>query len=304
MSWPHRRKAAGQLKSEVGNRRARFGGPAALVAVSVAVFSVLAWALPAPAQQKAARQVSQALEAAGLTAGEAARTLPVSTNPADITAGELLYDDHCESCHGVGGVGAKGPELLDVGPAAVDFFLSTGRMPLVSPTAEPKPGPPYFNKKQIAQIVAYINYIDVSHGTPGVGIPEVTPACEKQTADCPTLSEGNELFLMNCAQCHDASGAGGMLSHGYVVPSLRQATKTQIAEAIRIGPRPMPNFGPGQLTDQQVSAIADYVYYIAHSKNRGGFGIANFGPVPEGFVAIIFGMGLLLIISRVIGNRG
>jgi ubiquinol-cytochrome c reductase cytochrome c subunit len=132
----------------------------------------------------------------------------------------------------------------------------------------------------------------------------VTPACATESAICPTLSEGNELFLMNCAQCHDASGAGGMLSHGYVVPSLRQATKAQIAEAIRIGPRPMPNFGPGQLTDQQVSAIADYVYYIAHTKNRGGFGIANFGPVPEGFVAIIFGLGLLLIVARLIGNRG
>jgi len=284
--------------------RGRLAGPAALVAVSVAVFSTLAWALPAPAQPKGAQPAQRSMEAAGVTASQAAGTVPVSTSPAEVTAGELLYDDHCESCHGVGGVGAKGPELLDVGPAAVDFFLSTGRMPLNSPTAEPRPGPPYFNKKQIAEIVAYINFVDVSHGTPGVGIPEVAPACARQTANCPTLSEGNELFLMNCAQCHDASGAGGMLSHGYVVPSLRQATKTQIAEAVRVGPRPMPNFGPGQLTDQQVSAIADYVYYISHAKNRGGFGIANFGPVPEGFVAIIFGLGLLLIVSRVIGNRG
>jgi ubiquinol-cytochrome c reductase cytochrome c subunit len=267
-------------------RRSAFAGPAALVAVSVAVFGVLAWDVPA----------------SGL--GQAAGTIQVSTDQATIKAGEVLFDMHCESCHGVGGVGAKGPELLDVGPAAVDFFLSTGRMPLADPSQEPTPGPPYFNRKQIAEIVAYVNFLDVSHGTPGVGIPSVTPPCNKETSNCPTLSEGNDLFLMNCAQCHDASGAGGMLSHGYVIPSLRSATREQIAEAIRVGPRPMPDFGPGQLTDQQVSAIADYVYYLAHSGNRGGFGIANFGPVPEGFVAIIFGLGILLIVSRVIGNRG
>lgn len=281
------------------SKRRAMAGPAALVALAVALFSVLVWAVPAPAQPKGSTKL-----AAGFVASSAKGTIAVNTSSAAITAGELLYDQHCESCHGPGGVGAKGPELLDVGPAAVDFFLATGRMPLNSPTQEPTPKAPYFNKDEIAQIVAYVDFVDVTHGTPGVGIPDVAAACTKETSSCPTLSEGDELFLMNCSQCHDASGAGGDLSHGYVIPSLRQATKEQIAEAIRVGPRPMPGFGPGQLTDQEVSAIADYAYYLGHSGNRGGFGIANFGPVPEGFVAIIFGLGLLLLVARVIGNRG
>jgi ubiquinol-cytochrome c reductase cytochrome c subunit len=261
--------------------RSSLTGPAVLVGAVMAVFAILFLALPAPAQTK-----------------------PVSSRPADIAAGETLYDLHCSACHGVGAVGAKGPSLLGVGPAAVDFFLSTGRMPLSSPTQEPVPGPPYFNDLQIANIVAYINYLDIINGTPGPGIPEVTPPCAEQTSSCPTLSEGNQLFLLNCAQCHAASGAGGMLSHGYVVPSVRSATMTEIAEAVRVGPRPMPTFGPGQLTDQQVSAIADYAYTLSHSKNPGGLGIAYFGPVPEGFVAIIFGLGALLLCCRLIGNRG
>ena len=66
----------------------------------------------------------------------------------------------------------------------------------------------------------------------------------------------------------------------------------------------MPNFGPGQLTDQQVSAIADYMYSLSHSPDPGGLGIADFGPVPEGFVAVIFGLGLLLLVARLMGNRG
>jgi len=266
-----------------------WAGPGALVGVAMIVFSALAWASPASSQGQAVPVSS---------------TKPVSTNATVIQAGQLLYTEHCSACHGVGGVGSKGPELLNVGPAAVDFFLSTGRMPLASPNLEPSPHPAYFNPTQISQIVAYVNSVDVANGTPGPGIPVVTPACNTQTPNCPTLSEGNALYLLNCAQCHDASGSGGELSHGYVVPSLRSATPTEIAEAIRVGPRPMPNFGPGQLTNQQVDSIADYIAYITDHPDPGGLGIAHFGPVPEGFVGIIFGLGILLVVARVIGNRG
>lgn len=264
-----------------GERRSALAGPAALVGAVMAVFAVLFFAGTAPAQVK-----------------------PVTLSPVSIQAGEVLFDQHCAACHGVGGVGAKAPELLNVGAAAVDFFLTTGRMPLASPNLEPTSHTPFFNSAQITEIVAYVNALDIEHGTPGPGIPVITPACTNETASCPTLSEGNQLFMMNCAQCHDASGSGGLLSHGYVVPSLRQATRTQVGEAIRVGPRPMPDFGPGQFTNQQVSAIADYVYYLGHTADPGGLGIAHFGPVPEGFVGVIFGLGVLLLCSRLIGNRG
>ena len=269
--------------SIIRERRWLLAGPTALVGLAFVTFSVLFWTASAPAQ-----------------------TRPASNHPADIQAGEELYDTECVSCHGAGGagVGGRAPELYNVGAAAVDFFLSTGRMPLNSPTAEPEPHTPIFNEAQIAQIVAYINSLGVEHGTPGPGIPEVTPACAKQTSNCPTLSEGQQLFLMDCAQCHDASGAGGELSHGYEVPSLRSATPTQIAEAARVGPRPMPTFGPGQLSNQQVSAIADYVSNLSRTPDPGGLGIAHFGPVPEGFVGVVFGFGVLLVAARLIGNRG
>ena len=90
------------------------------------------------------------------------------------------------------------------------------------------------------------------------------------------------MFLLNCAQCHAASGAGGMLSHGYVVPSVRGSYPTQVAEAVRVGPRPMPTFGPGQLTNQQVSAIADYVHiHEPHSVTPGGSGSGISGRCPR-----------------------
>ncbi len=263
-------------------RRRLLAGPTAVVGLSVVAFSVLLWASGAPAQTQAA-----------------------SAPPAvDIAVGEALYNAHCESCHGAGGVGGVAPQLVQVGAAAADFYLSTGRMPLDSVHDQPTPHTPYFSKAQIADIVAYINALGVEHGTPGPGIPSVTPACAEATAGCPTLSQGQQLYLMNCAQCHDASGSGGELSHGYVVPSLRSATPTQVAEAARVGPRPMPSFGPGQLSNEQLSAIADYVHYLSTTPDPGGLGIAHFGPVPEGFVGVIFGLGVLLVAARLIGNRG
>ena len=33
----------------------------------------------------------------------------VSTNPADILAGQQLFESHCQSCHGYQGGGATGP---------------------------------------------------------------------------------------------------------------------------------------------------------------------------------------------------
>ena len=232
------------MSTSRASRARLLAGPAAVVAVAVALFSVLVWALPAPAQPRAPRPGTSKVAAGTLASGTSALgTVKVSYAPAVITAGQQLYNLHCESCHGPGGVGAKAPQLLDVGPAAVDFMLSTGRMPLNSVSQQPLPGTPYFNKTEIAEIVAYINFVDVSHGTPGAGIPVVPAACTKATPTCPTLSEGDQLFLLNCSQCHAASGAGGMLSHGYVVPSLIRRQGDRSPRPSGWGPVPCPASG-------------------------------------------------------------
>jgi ubiquinol-cytochrome c reductase cytochrome c subunit len=267
--------------------------PAAMAGAVLVLSSLLVWTGPAASAQTST------------TSTTVPHIEPVSANPQDIGAGRVLYEEHCASCHGEGGVGTgRAPQIYDVGSAAIDFYLSTGRMPLNYQGDEALRHTPYFNQAQISQITAYINSLGVASGSPGPGIPTVEPLCSgSQTNNCVTLAQGQQLFLMNCAQCHDASGAGGMLSKGYVVPSLYQADATQVAEAIRIGPRPMPNFGPGQLSDQQVSAISDYVQYLRHPVNAGGMGIAHFGPVPEGFVGIVIGLGILLVAARLIGTR-
>lgn len=274
--------------------RHRFAGPAAVLALGIGAFSIVAYT---------------GADASGSEAS-------VSTAPADIAAGEVLFTEHCQSCHGVNGVGGNNgsPELITVGAAAADFYLTTGRMPLNNVHDQPLRHRPYFSKEQIRQLDAYINALPKINGVDvhGPTIPTVLPLCsvaqqesgKPAPADCVTLSEGQTFFSTNCAQCHHAAGSGGMLSKGNIVPSLHNANATQVVEAIRIGPKPMPIFGNNQLTEQQASAIAHYVQYLHYPTDPGGLGIGHFGPVAEGFVGIIIGLGTLLVASRWMGNRG
>ena len=124
---------------------------------------------------------------------------------------------------------------------------------------------------------------------------------------------GNYRFITHAFQY--SGGVDAM--EGYAIERVRFAKLLPLAEGFaaaqahmaRMG-RPPTSFcacelrSPGQFTDQQVSAIADYVYYLGHTPDPGGLGIAHFGPVPEGFVGVIFGLGVLLLCSRLIGNRG
>lgn len=274
--------------------RRLIAGPAALFGVAAIVFSVL-------------------FMTGGAAHGQGSL---VSTNPADIAAGQVLYQDHCQSCHGYqgqGGVVNGAPALVSVGAAAADFYLSTGRMPLNAPNDEALRHRPAFDPAQIRQLVAYVNALPTITGSNqhGPTIPNVMPLCSDQTtpttspsSDCVTLSQGQQLFAINCAQCHQAAGSGGMLSKGNVVPSLHNSNITQVAEAARIGPKPMPVFGPQQLSDKQVSAIAQYVDYLHHANNKGGLPISHFGPVAEGFVGILAGFVVLWFAARMIGTRG
>ena len=54
-----------------------------------------------------------------------------SDDPAQIVAGQALYNNSCITCHGaeLQGVQDRGPSLIGVGQAAVYFQVATGRMP-------------------------------------------------------------------------------------------------------------------------------------------------------------------------------
>lgn len=85
-----------------------------------------------------------------------------------------------------------------------------------------------------------------------------------------------------------------------------QTAPEQIAEAVRSGPGEMPRFGPDVMTDGKLDDLVSFVEYLQHEKssyNPGGLQLANVGPVAEGFVAWIFGLGALLLFALSVGSR-
>ena len=206
--------------------------------------------------------------------------------------GRLLYQQSCAGCHGQHGEGTQqGPTLVGVGAASADFYLSTGRMPIPEEQRAPDRKQPAFDRADIDALVAYV----ASFGG-GPAIPAVDPAAGD-------LPEGQRLYQENCAACHSATGTGGALTSGQAAPSLRAATPVQVAEAIRVGPDPMPRFDSQALDDHQVDSITRYVGYLQTRGNRGGQSLGRVGPVAEGLVAWAVGLGLLLVVTRRLGKQ-
>jgi ubiquinol-cytochrome c reductase cytochrome c subunit len=60
------------------------------------------------------------------------------------------------------------------------------------------------------------------------------------------------------------------------------------------GPENMPVFGDNQLTPEEKRSIINYVQTIKAQPDPGGVGLGRIGPVPEGLVAWVVGIGALL----------
>jgi ubiquinol-cytochrome c reductase cytochrome c subunit len=244
-----------------------------------------------------AASASPAAPTTTTTTGPSPITYVTDDNPADIAAGRVLYENNCSSCHNSDGSGGVGPNLRGVGPAVVDFWVGTGRMPLAVAATQATRKPPRFTGQSLREIVAFVS----SLAPTGIGYPPGVPRVDVGRAD---LATGSSLFVLNCAACHTITGAGDALANGAYAPSLHRATATAIAEAVRTGPGNMPPFGPGQLSDQQVTDVVGYVRQeIQHPDNAGGAGLGGIGPVAEGFIALLVGVGGLMLVTLWIGER-
>jgi ubiquinol-cytochrome c reductase cytochrome c subunit len=171
----------------------------------------------------------------------------------------------------------------------VDFYLSSGRMPLANPRDEPERTTPAYPPAQIAALVAFV----ASYGGPPA------PTADPARGD---LALGRHAFTLDCAGCHQVVARGG-LTIGAQVPNLLAATPRQLAEAVRMGPYLMPRFDATQIDQHALDSIARYVQWTKHPDNAGGWGLYNIGPVPEGMVAWLLALGSLLIVIRLIGER-
>jgi ubiquinol-cytochrome c reductase cytochrome c subunit len=207
--------------------------------------------------------------------------------------GQPLFEEHCSTCHGAQGQGTEnGPAIVGLGPAFYDFLMSTGRMPLDFPTQQAIRRRPVLSRREIDAITAYLVSL-----APGSGIP--IPSVHAAAGD---ISVGQQTYELNCAPCHGTTANGGAVGP-QDAPSLHQSTATQIGEAVRIGPGTMPVFGKDTLSDPSLDSVVRYVLYLRHPEDRGGQPLNRTGPLVEGFVALLVGLGVLVVITRFIGTR-
>jgi ubiquinol-cytochrome c reductase cytochrome c subunit len=211
-----------------------------------------------------------------------------------VAEGRTLYEANCSTCHGLQAEGtALGPTLQEVGSAAVSFMVSTGRMPLANPNVQPVRGEPAFTPEQTAAIVAYVGTIAPG----GEPIPDVDIA----RGD---LTVGAEVFLNNCAGCHGAGASGDSVGGGQIAPTLDPPDPTQIGEAVRIGPGVMPRFGPETIRPEELDSLAAYLVWLRDNGDEGGLQLGRVGAVAEGLVAVVVGLGLLILVLRLTGSKG
>jgi ubiquinol-cytochrome c reductase cytochrome c subunit len=224
--------------------------------------------------------------------------------------GRELYGRYCAACHGLAGSGrlsgparigagpgreqteqvAIAPSLRGVGALAADFYVRTGYMPLPRIGLQPRRSRVLFDDGEIRALVAYVASLG-----PGPAIPRPSP-------ERGSLSRGQHLFADRCAGCHQIVAEGGYVTGG-LPPALEDATATQIAEAVRIGPWVMPRFSKKSISDADLNSIVAYVEWAKHPDDRGGWALGHLGPVPEGLVAWFIAAAVLVAVCMVIGKR-
>jgi ubiquinol-cytochrome c reductase cytochrome c subunit len=192
-----------------------------------------------------------------------------------IDKGKQLYLEGCSSCHGLEAQGTEtGPTLIGAGAAAVDFQVSSGRMPMAAPGAQaPARDPAQYDDEEIAAMAAYIASLG-----PGPAIP----TAEQYDYTKADAAFGGELFRINCSQCHQAAGEGGALTQGKYAPNLMQVEPKEIYMAMITGPQNMPVFSDAQLSSEDKQHIIAYIRTLQDSPNPGGLSLGRIGPVTEG----------------------
>lgn len=213
----------------------------------------------------------------------------------DVEAGRELFLIGCASCHGMNaeGIATKsggnyGPSLVGVGAAAVDFQVGTGRMPMAKAGTQAPSKTPVYTEEETRQLAAYIASLG-----PGPSIPS-DDVLDYESVDADEVSRGGEFFRTNCTACHNSVGAGGALPDGRYAPSLKGVSAKHIYEAMQTGPQQMPVFSDHVITPEDKRAVIAYIKAVQDQPSYGGVGGGSLGPVVDGMMVWIVGIGGLV----------
>jgi ubiquinol-cytochrome c reductase cytochrome c subunit len=217
----------------------------------------------------------------------------------EVVKGQQLYDTSCISCHGENaqGVEGRGPSLIGVGSASVEFQVNTGRMPMAAQGAQAPTTYPSFTREEAAWLGAYISYLGGGPSTPD------SDDLDSLLAGA-NAAEGGDLYRVNCSSCHGYAAGGGALSSGASAPSLHGVGEVEIYQAMLTGPQNMPVFADNSLTPEQKADIIAYIKYITDDADRGGvFTLGRFGPSTEGLAIFLVGITTLMLATLWIAGK-
>jgi len=232
---------------------------------------------------------------AAVDSGTSAQAADQKWSETQVETGKKLFAEGCSSCHGLGGQGSSiAPTLIGAGSAAVDFQVSTGRMPLAAPGSQAPVKGVIYSQAEIDAMAAWVASL-----APGPKVPS-DAMLDTSKAD---LAMGGELFRTNCAQCHSFAGKGGALSDGTAAPTLMNATPRQIYTAMVTGPASMPVFSNATLTIEDKQSIIKWIGSLQANDNPGGLSLSRLGPVTEGLFVWVIGLGALIIVAIWIGVK-
>ncbi len=222
-----------------------------------------------------------------------------------IAEGRELYVVGCASCHGLNAEGIVtkrgdnyGPPLIGVGAAAVDFQVGTGRMPAQRPDTQIPDKHPAYGDEEVSALAAYIASLGPGPAIPAEEYYDVTDATEEE------IVRGGQLYLTNCAACHNYAGSGGALPEGRYAPPVRGVEPRYIYEAMLTGPQQMPVFSDEVLTPEDKHDVIAYIDSLDTQANYGGSNLGSLGPVGEGMWAWLVGIGSLVLAAVWIANNG
>ena len=219
-----------------------------------------------------------------------------SARSAQIEEGKQIFLKGCSTCHGLNlEVSANAPALMGVGAASVDFQVGTGRMPVADMSAQIARKEPVYDEEEVAALAAYVASL-----APGPAIPTDEQLNYERDG---STAEGGELFRNNCAMCHNFAGQGGALTQGKYAPTLMGVEAYHIYEALITGPQSMPVFNDKTLTPEEKLSVIKWIKAAEAEPNLGGASLGRTGPVAEGLLVWILGLGVLIAVAVWLTSR-
>jgi ubiquinol-cytochrome c reductase cytochrome c subunit len=159
-------------------------------------------------------------------------------------------------------------------------------MPMADMSQQAMRKRPLYTPEQTAALAAYVASL-----APGPAAVDQNALSWERDGN---LAQGGQLFRTNCAMCHNFAAQGGALTQGKYAPTLMGVTPKYIYEAMITGPQSMPKFSDKTITPAEKLSIIKFIQAAQNEPAQGGMSLGRVGPVTEGLMVWIFGLGILI----------